>query len=323
MKIAVTMGDPAGIGPEIVLKVLPRYKGRNNIKIFGSREVLKRTARDLRMVKNYQAIKDLIIDCGAPVRFRYGAPDRNTGRAALTALESALESRPDFILTAPIVKEAVRYSRPGFSGHTEFLAQYYGVREFGMLGINRAKRILLLTTHLPLRDIFRFITPQRVLRKLVLLDWGLRNYFAVRRPTVAVGALNPHAFEFSRGEDERILQGVLGARHRGLKACGPFPSDSLFNRDFDGFLAIFHDQGMTYLKARPGGLNFTLGLPVIRLSPLHGAALDIAGQNRADGSGMITALRAGFVFFRNYRQSQTGHPNHTRRKVGIKTGKAR
>jgi 4-hydroxythreonine-4-phosphate dehydrogenase len=275
------------------------------------------------MVKNYQAIKDLIIDCGAPVRFRYGAPDRNTGRAALTALESALESRPDFILTAPIVKEAVRYSRPGFSGHTEFLAQYYGVREFGMLGINRAKRILLLTTHLPLRDIFRFITPQRVLRKLVLLDWGLRNYFAVRRPTVAVGALNPHAFEFSRGEDERILQGVLGARHRGLKACGPFPSDSLFNRDFDGFLAIFHDQGMTYLKARPGGLNFTLGLPVIRLSPLHGAALDIAGQNRADGSGMITALRAGFVFFRNYRQSQTGHPNHTRRKVGIKTGKAR
>ena len=309
MKIAITLGDPAGIGPEIVLKTLPGFKNIQGIRIFGNREILKRTARDLKLTKNYRSIKNTIQDCGTQIGFHYGAPDRRTGRAALESLIAAVKSRPDVLITPPVVKEVIRAAHPGFIGHTEYLAEYYRIHEFGMMGIYRDKRILLLTTHLPLRSIFKYITPARVRQKLSLLDWGLKKYFAVRRPQIAVGALNPHGFEFSRGEDEKILQGVLGARHLGINACGPFPTDSLFNRDFDGFLAMYHDPVMTSLKARPGGLNFTLGLPVIRLSPLYGAALDIAGRNIAQHIGLKAAIRTGIKLFQNSHRRETGRPD--------------
>jgi len=299
MKIAVTIGDPAGIGPELVLKALPVFKDLKDIEVFGNREILKRTAGDLKLTPNYKRIKNLIRDCGARVNFKYGAPDPYTGRSAMAALDAALASRPDVLITAPIVKDVIRSRRRDFIGHTEYLARFYRIRDFGMMGILRDKRILLLTTHLPLRNVIKNVTPARVREKIALLDWGLKRYFAVPQPRLAVGALNPHAFEFSRGEDERILKGVLAARHRGIRVSGPFPADSLFNRPFDGFLAMYHDPAMIYLKSRPGGLNFTLGLPVIRLSPLYGAALDIAGRNIARHIGMTNAVRTGIKFFFN------------------------
>jgi len=309
MKIAITIGDPAGIGPEIVLKVLPGFKDMPDIKIFGNREVLKRTARDLKLTRNFQAIKNIIRDCGTPVNFRFGAPDRRTGKAALDSLDKAVKSRPDILITAPIVKEVIRSARIGFIGHTEYLARFYRTRDFGMMGILRDKRILLLTTHLPLRDVFKNITAARVREKIELLEWGLKKYFGIRRPRIAVAALNPHAFEFSRGEDERILQGVMSSRHCGVNAAGPFPVDSLFNRDFDGFLAMYHDPAMIYLKTRPGGLNFTLGLPIIRLSPLYGAALDIAGRKIARHIGLTVAIRTGIKLFINSQKNKTGGPD--------------
>lgn len=297
MKIAVTMGDPAGIGPEIILKALPRLAKLKDLSIYASPRILERTARDLGLVKQYQAIRKHVVDCGGPAAFRYGAPDRGTGRAALRSLDRALAARPDILVTAPIVKDAVRRMRPEFTGHTEYLARFYGVRRFGMLGLAGRKRILLVTTHLPLARVCRQVTARRVLDKLILLDRELRRYFTTAAPAIAVSAVNPHAFEFSRGEDERIRRAVLQARQRGIDAAGPFPADSLFNRRYDGFLAMYHDQAMIYLKSRPGGLNVTLGLPVIRLSPLHGAALDIAGQNRARASGLAAAVRTGIGMY--------------------------
>jgi 4-hydroxy-L-threonine phosphate dehydrogenase PdxA len=299
MKIAVTIGDPSGIGPEIVLKALPVFKNHQNLEIFGNQEVLRRTAADLKLTQNFKRIKNLIRNCGAPVDFHYGAPDRRTGRSAMDSLDAALESRPDVLITAPIVKDVIRSCRRDFIGHTEYLARFYQTRDFGMMGILRDKRILLLTTHLPLRDVFKNITAARVREKVALLDWGLKKYFAIAKPQIAVAALNPHAFEFSRGEDEKILKGVLAARHRGIRVSGPFSADSLFNRPFDGFLAMYHDPAMIYLKAHPGGLNFTLGLPIIRLSPLYGAALDIAGRSIARHIGLTNAVRAGIKFFFN------------------------
>jgi 4-hydroxy-L-threonine phosphate dehydrogenase PdxA len=295
----VTIGDPAVIGPELVLKALPAFKKIPGIEIFGNREVIKRTAQDLKLTRNFRSIKDMIRNCGAPVDFHYGAPDRRSGQAALDYLDKAVKSRPDILITAPIVKDVIRPVRRGFIGHTEYLAKHYRIRKFGMMGVNKNKRILLLTTHMPLRNVFKYVTPGRVREMIALLDWGLKKYFALRRPRIAVAALNPHAFEFSRGEDERILQGVMSSRHDGVNVCGPFPADSLFNRDFDGFLAMYHDPAMIYLKTRPGGLNFTLGLPVIRLSPLYGAALDIAGRNVAQHIGMTNAVRTGIKFFFN------------------------
>lgn len=297
MKIAVTMGDPAGIGPEIILKALPRFTRRKDLLIYASNRALQQTARDLGLNRQYRLIRDRIVDCVLIRAFRYGRSDFRTARAARQALDQALAAKPDILITAPIVKETIAHDLPGFTGHTEYLGQYYGVREFGMLGLAGSCRILLVTTHIPLSAVFRYITARQILKKLLLFDRELKRFFTRRAPVIAVSALNPHTFEFSRGEDERILRGVMLARQRGINAQGPFPSDSLFNRPFDGYLAMYHDQAMIYLKAQPDGLNITIGLPIIRLSPLYGAALDIAGQNRAHYTGLIAAVNTGIAMF--------------------------
>jgi 4-hydroxy-L-threonine phosphate dehydrogenase PdxA len=120
---------------------------------------------------------------------------------------------------------------------------------------------------------------------------GLSRYFGIEEPEIGVAALNPHAFEFSLGEDEEIRKGIIQARRRGVRVNGPYAGDTLFNRVFDGYIAIYHDQAMVFLKSKQDGLNFTLGLPVIRLSPLCGTASDIAGKGCADITGFMAAFK--------------------------------
>jgi 4-hydroxy-L-threonine phosphate dehydrogenase PdxA len=299
--IGITLGDPAGIGPEIILKALSARKDNKNILIFGNRKILKTVARDMHLVQQYRKIKNCIVDCVDNVPFQYGKTTRKTAAVALQSINSVLQYNVDIIITLPIVKETMRSLIPGFVGHTEYLAQYFRVKNYGMLGLAKHKRIMLVTTHVPLRRLFRKITPPVIVEKTLLLDWGIKKYFGLTNPTIGVCALNPHAFEFSLGEDEKIKKGVAQAQKRGVHAEGPYPADSLFDRHFDGFLAMFHDQAMIYLKSKKNGLNFTMGLPLIRLSPLHGAALDIAGANRANASGVITALTEGIKMYKNAR----------------------
>jgi len=314
VNIGITMGDPAGIGPEIILKAVSQFlkgqKAGRNIKlsIFAAPTVLLQTARDLGLLPAYRMIKDLIVECAPEIRFRYGRPTRETARAAMASIDRALkpEYGIDVLITPPIVKEAVRSLIPDFVGHTEYLAGHYGLdrHQYAMMGLSSdQKRIMLVTTHLPVKSVAAFITARNVFKKIALLDLGLRKYFGVARPEIGVAAFNPHVFEFSRGEDERILKGVLEARANRIMARGPFSADSLFTRSYDGFLAMFHDQAFVFLKARKGGLNFTLGLPIVRLSPLHGAALDIAGKNIADHTGMAAALREGVRIHKNMKRS--------------------
>jgi len=303
MKIGITSGDPSGIGPEIILKSMSNFK---DITIFANHNILKKTAGDLKLGPQYHNIKDRIIDCGRSVKFQYGKPTQETAKAAMASIDCALDHKPDILITPPIVKEAVRMLIPGFIGHTEYLAQFYSVKNYAMLGLLKEKRIMLLTTHIPISEVFRKIKSDAVFQKIVFLAWGLKRYFGIARPCLAVSALNPHAFEFSKGEDEEILKGLLRARIKGVKVHGPYPADSLFNRDFDGFLAMYHDQAFIYLKSSKGGLNFTLGLPIIRVSPLHGAALDIAGKNVADFSGMITAVKQGIRLVKNSQKFKVG-----------------
>ncbi len=299
MKIGITLGDPAGIGPEIILKGLPTIKNLSHLLIFGNKNIFKRTAHDFGILNKYKIIKNNIIECVENLKFHYGKPTKATGRAAMQSIECALSYGIDIMITPPIVKDVIRHFIPGFTGHTEYLANFFQIKNYGMIGLWRDKRIMLLTTHLPLRHIFKKITTKGVLRKIRLLDWGLKKYFGVRNPSIGVGALNPHSFEFSLGEDEKIRQGVEMAQKKKINAEGPYPADSLFNRNYDGFLAVYHDQAMIYLKSKKNGLNFTLGLPIIRLSPLYGAALDIAGKNRAEFSGFVTAIRQGINLYRN------------------------
>jgi len=287
MKIGITLGDPSGIGPEIILKAVPQFKNQTNLFIFGNKNILERTAHDLGILERYELIEKDIVDCVKNTKFHYGKPTKETGRAAMQSIDGALKYGVDIVVTPPIVKDAIRSLIPDFIGHTEYLAKYFRVKNFAMVGLWRNKRIMLLTTHVPLRRVAKKITPSNVAQKITLLAQGLKKYFGNRKPSIGVSAFNPHAFEFSLGEDEKIRQGIVMAQRKKINVKGPYPADTLFNRDFDGFLTVYHDQAMVYLKSKKNGLNFTLGLPIIRLSPLYGAALDIAGKNRAEYSGRV------------------------------------
>lgn len=294
MKIAVTIGDPSGIGPELILKSLPRFLKYKPL-IYGSRQILKTTAQTLELVKNFRLVKDFITDTGSDIKFQFGKPNQKTGKIALDSIKSALEDKPDILITSPIVKSVIKEFQKDFVGHTEYLAEYFNKKNFAMVGIIREKRIMFLTTHLPIADVPGAIKKDKIYKKLLLFDYGLRRYFGIINPRIGVSTLNPHGYEFSYGEEKIIEQGIRLARKKGLNAFGPYPADSLFNKDFDGFFVMYHDQGFIYLKSERGGVNWTLGLPVIRLSPLYGAALDIAGKNIADSAGMVNAIKIGII----------------------------
>jgi 4-hydroxy-L-threonine phosphate dehydrogenase PdxA len=299
------MGDPSGIGPEIILKSLVLFKHNKDIRIFGNKDILKRTAQDLGLLNNYRFVNKMMDDCTENTKFRYGKPTPKTGQVAMRSLECALIDEPDILITPPIVKEVIRSGHPGFCGHTEYLAHFFKIKDFAMVGIWRNKRIMLLTTHLPLRRVLKKITTKAVLKKIMLLDQGLKRYFGITHPSIAASALNPHGHEFSLGEDENIQKAVGAAKTRGINCSGPYPADSLFDRNYDGFLAMYHDQAMIYLKSKKNGLNFTLGLPIIRLSPLYGAALDIAGKNQAEATGLSAAIISGIRLYKNVRKYET------------------
>lgn len=303
MKIAITLGDPSGIGPELILKTLPRFLKYRPL-IYGNREILKRTAQALQIRKNFNLIKDFIIDTVPSIRFQFGKPYERTGRVALNSIESALADKPDILITPPIVKGVIKIFNKDFIGHTEFLADYFKVNNFAMVGILSDKRVIFLTTHLPLVDVPKMINKEVVYKRLKLFDHGLKLYLGIKRPKICVSSLNPHSSEFGYGEEDIIKEGINFAKDNGINAQGPFPADSIFNREFDGYLVMYHDQGFIYLKSKKGGVNWTLGLPIIRLSPLYGAALDIAGKNIADIKGMVNAIKIGIKLYRNFERSR-------------------
>lgn len=304
MRIAITLGDPAGIGPELILRCDQTIIRIKSCIIYGNKQVLKKTAQDLKLIKRFQNIKHLIHDCTQFYDFQYGNPSSRTGRSALDSINQALDSDCDIIITPPIVKSVIQTRVPGFIGHTEYFAKYYGVTDYAMVGLYQRKRIMLLTTHVPIQRVSTYISPKAIQSKLQLLHKGLRIYFDIASPRIGVSAFNPHGMEFSAGEDEKILEGIALARKRSIDVQGPFPADSLFNRRFDGYLTMFHDQAMIYLKSKKNGLNFTLGLPIIRLSPLYGAALDIAGKGVAEISGLETAIKKSILLYRNERKHE-------------------
>lgn len=302
MKVGITIGDPAGIGPELVLRAAGQMSGREEYVIFGNKGIMKRTARDLGLERDFASIQSRIIDVTKEIKFEYGKSTRQTARVAFHSIQAALESGAKIVITAPIVKATMRKVIPDFIGHTEYFADYFGVRDYAMTGLWRDKRVMLMTTHIPLKHVFKKLGGKRIIHRISLFRWGLQRYFNIEEPRIAVSAVNPHAFEFSLGEDEQIERAVMAARKRGIDVDGPFPADTLFTRLYDGFIAIYHDQAMVFLKSKRNGLNFTLGLPIIRLSPLCGAALDIAGACTADIAGFMNAIRMGKRLYNNMRR---------------------
>ncbi len=327
--IAITMGDPAGIGPEIIVKALSKPRG-NRVRqlcrpvVIGNRAVMEKASTRLKPSIKIRSITDpetavssnagmdLIELENTDLSHRVtGRPNAAGGRAAVEAIRTAarlaMDRRVDAIVTAPISKEALHAAGYSYPGHTELLAELSGANEVGMLMVSppRSKedpglRILLATTHLAMRDVPQHLTRERVQSAIRLAHDAAVRLFKIRRPRLAVTGLNPHAGEgglFGREEDEIIRPAIESARRDGIPVIGPKPADSLIRQAFEGkydlVVAMYHDQALIPIKLLGFGraVNVTVGLPFIRTSPDHGTAYDIAGKGVADPGSLIEAIR--------------------------------
>jgi 4-hydroxythreonine-4-phosphate dehydrogenase len=314
--IAISMGDPAGIGPEIIIKALadPDLLPMARWVIVGDAEVWRETAAALGMdlpigvVSRFEDAEagastvflDRRLLQGA--RFRVGELNAACGRAALdyvrTATLLAVDDLADAMVTAPLNKETVVLAGVHFTGHTEYIAELCGVDDSRMLLINDRLRVVHVTTHCSLRQACE-PTVQRILRTIELGDESLR-LLGFESPRIGVCGLNPHAGEnglFGNEDASLILPAVQGAQSAGIDCLGPLPADTLFTKavrgKFDLVVAMYHDQGHIPMKLMDfeNTVNVSLGLPIIRTSVDHGTAYDIAGKNLADATNMKAALR--------------------------------
>jgi len=325
LPLGVTLGDPAGIGSEVTLKALVHARLRRvPAVVIGDEALLRETARRLRLRCEVVPIDEAAFRDGAlPPRTRGGRPvvavlpvsrlgtaarkpgkpSVAGGRAAYRYIETAARLASDGaiagIVTAPINKAWV--TRAGFpiSGHTELLKELTGARAVRMMLAGSRLRVILVTMHVALGNVPKALSVRDVARTITIAADHLRQYHRVAEPRIAVAGLNPHAGEgglFGREEERIITPAIARARTAGADATGPYPADSLFFQavqgKFDAVIAMYHDQGLIPLKLLHfrDAVNVTLGLPIIRTSPDHGTAYDIAGSGKADAGSMIEAL---------------------------------
>jgi 4-hydroxythreonine-4-phosphate dehydrogenase len=288
-RLAVTLGDPRGIGPEIVAAALQHGRVRDIARL-----------RVIGPAGTAAAVDDVVGDWPGASGTEAQA-GRCAGRAVDRAIELALAGEVDGIVTAPLDKHALLAGGYDFPGHTELLAARTGCSVAMMLAATRPSagspnplRVVLATTHVALRDVPRLLTASVIAEAARVTRAGLRDWFGIAEPRIALCALNPHAGDGGRfgSEDDDLL--APAARAAGI--AGPFPADTVFVRAmrgaFDAVIAPYHDVGMTAIKVAAFGsaVNVTLGLPFPRTSPDHGTALDIAGQGIADASSMVEAV---------------------------------
>lgn len=316
-RVGITMGDPAGIGPEVVLKAVAEESVRRVCApvIIGDAQLLAHTARTLGLQCGYEIVRrgePLSEEADEPFIFHLdnvstaiepGVESGEAGRAAAEYIEAAVElcaaGRLDAISTAPINKRALFLGGYSFPGHTEFLAHLTGASECAMAFVAANLRIVLISTHVPLAEAIRLVRRERIERVVKLADRELRRW-GIPAPRIAVAALNPHGAEgglFGVEEAAEIVPAVESLRAEGeVDACGPFSADTVFLRasrgEFDAVIACYHDQAMIPVKCLSFGeaVNVTLGLPFVRTSVDHGTAFDIAGRGVAEHSSMVAAI---------------------------------
>ena len=317
--VAITMGDPSGVGPEVALKALEAANVRASCHpiILGDWNLLQRTlrhtgARSYRLLR-WQPGEPLPAQANqipvyslsrlSPSQAVPGHPSVACGKAAYCYIRSAAElvlsHAADAMATAPISKRVLQDAGYRYPGHTELLAELTGTKECRMMLLGNRLRIVLVTVHLPLRSVPRSLNPEHILATLGLTHRAMQRYFGLARPRIAVAALNPHAGEegiFGPEEKAKIAPAVRSARRRGIRAEGPLSADSIFFQalrgDFDAVVCMYHDQGLIPLKLLDffGGVTLTLGLPFVRTSVDHGTAYEIAGKYQADSSSMRAAI---------------------------------
>ncbi len=315
-KIGITMGDPTGVGPEIIVKSLSMQEPFQFCRpvVFGDQGVLLRAIRIQKLSASLELVDAIPENGYRPGKIfllslsqlsvhslRFGQPDRACGEAMAKYIEEAFRSvasgKVDAITTCPINKQAMNEAGYAFPGHTEFLAHLAQASSVAMMFLGSRWKIVLVTTHLPLKDVVRWITANRILTTIQLTDEGIKKYFGISEPRIAVLGLNPHCGEGGLlGEEEQreIVPAIEEAKSLGMNVEGPFPADSFFSGHsaFDAIVSMYHDQGLIPIKMLDfkEAVNFTLGLPFIRTSVDHGTAYDIAGKGVADPTNLIKAI---------------------------------
>jgi 4-hydroxythreonine-4-phosphate dehydrogenase len=289
-RLAITLGDPRGIGPEIVARALEQPL-EAEVTLVGAEDQIAGIPAAARV-----GVGSWGLGSGERPddRARTIRAGRLAGHAVETAVKLALTGQVDAIVTAPAHKHALHLAGFPYPGHTEWLAKLAGDVDVAMMLASPELRVVLVTTHVPFRDVPALLTVERVTRTGRITREALRAWFGIADPRLAVCAVNPHAGESGLFGDEE--QRVLRPAAEALEAAGPLPADTVFVRamrgEFDAVLAPYHDVGMTAIKVAAFGeaVNVTLGLPFPRTSPDHGTALDIAGSGRADPSSMRAAI---------------------------------
>jgi 4-hydroxythreonine-4-phosphate dehydrogenase len=323
--IGITQGDINGIGYEVIIKALmdneinelcipvvycsPKvaayHRKALNINNF--------SFNNIRSVDEANHKRANMINClDDNIRVELGKSTTHGGESALISLEKAIEDlkagKFNVLVTAPIDKHNVQSENFQFPGHTEYLKSKFGVEEALMFMIGESMKIGMVTGHVPLNKVSELITIDSVIKKIRLMQKSLQYDFAIRKPRIAVLGLNPHAGDNSllgKEEAETIKPAIQKAQQEGILAFGPFPADGFFGAgsftQFDGILAMYHDQGITPFKALSfdTGVNFTAGLPIVRTSPVHGTAFSIAGKGEASENSFRQALYLACDIYRN------------------------
>jgi 4-hydroxythreonine-4-phosphate dehydrogenase len=323
--VGITHGDINGIGYEVIIKALtdPAINDICVPVVYGSPKVAAyhRKALDINnfSFNNIRSVEEAnhrranLVNClDDNVHVELGKSTPHGGECALASLEKAVadlkEGKLDVLVTAPIDKHNMQSDAFKFPGHTEYLRSKFESDDSLMFMISESFKIGLVTGHVPLNKVSEMITEESVLKKIMLMNHSLLFDFGIRKPKIAVLGLNPHAGDnglIGREESESIIPAVQKAQKEGILAYGPFPCDGFFGagsfNKFDGILAMYHDQGITPFKALSfdTGVNFTAGLPVVRTSPVHGTAFQIAGKGEASESSFRHAIYLACDIFRN------------------------
>lgn len=342
VRIGITWGDPHGIGSECILKAFADARMFDEILpvVFGNAEALRKQAEAFDVTMDIQGIADATeakpgalscVDIAPSLPDPdWGQPQPAAGEFARLSLERAVEAlaatKVDVLVTAPINKDTIQSSQFKFPGHTEYLADKAGVKDVLMILASEAMRVGVVTGHVALKDVASHLSKDRIVKCGHLLHDSLTRDFGIATPRIALLGLNPHAGDNGLiGEEEKtiILPAVRALQEQGIKASGPFGADGFFGsgefKHFDGVLAMYHDQGLVPFKSLSfgQGVNFTAGLPIVRTSPDHGTAFDIAGKGKADGN----SLRAACWMAADVRKQQNAHREMTANPLEIEPSK--
>ncbi len=334
--VGISMGDPLGVGPEVIVKALndPALRQKARFVILGQHDVLEYAADQAEIqpywwrepydgrvaVRRGMLVADF--DELSPLRVNgQREPNEIAGQASYRFVEEGVrllkEDRLDALVTGPICKQAWHMARVRLRGHTEMLSIHFNTKRVTMSFVADDLRIALASDHLPLMELRNTFTIGLVHQPIDLLDQALRDWFGIRRPRIGVLGLNPHAGEdgLLGDEERRIIEPALAmARNNGIDVTGPLSPDTAFlphvRARFDGLVAMYHDQGLIPLKmtAFDRAVNVTLGLPVVRTSPDHGTAFDIAGRNQASPGSMTAAIELAIKLANRRRERRTTAP---------------